>query len=84
MTPQEIKALIEAGIDDCEAIVEGEDGRHFEALVISDVFEGLSPVKKHQLVYRALGDKIKAEIHALSIKPLTREEWDKESVFRVI
>lgn len=84
MTPQEIKALIEAGIDDCEAIVKGDDGVHFEAVVVSDAFEGLSLVKKHQLVYRTLGDRMQAEIHALSIKPYTKAEWDKDSGLYVL
>ncbi len=77
MTPQEIKSLIEAGIEGSEAIVEGDDGTHFQTVVISDDFEGLSLVKKHQLVYKTLGDKMKAEIHALSIRPLTRAEWEE-------
>ncbi len=84
MTPQEIKSLIEAGIEGSEAIVEGDDGTHFQAVVISNEFEGLSLVKKHQLVYSTLGDKMKDEIHALSIRPLTRKEWDKSSELRVI
>jgi len=84
MTPQEINSLIEAGIEGSEAIVEGDDGTHFQAVVISDEFEGLSLVKKHQLVYKTLGDKMKAKIHALSIRPLTRVEWDKSSQLRVI
>ena len=77
MNPQDIKSLIEAGIDGSEAIVEGDDGTHFQAVVISDEFEGLSLVKKHQLVYKTLGDKMKAEIHALSISPLTRAEFEE-------
>lgn len=84
MTPEEIKSLIEAGMEGAEAIVEGDDGAHFDAVVISDEFEGLSLVKKHQLVYKTLGDKMKAEIHALSIRPLTRAEWDENNGLRVL
>lgn len=84
MTHEEIKSLIEAGMEGAEAIVEGDDGAHFDAVVISDEFEGLSLVKKHQLVYKTLGDKMKAEIHALSIRPLTRAEWDENSGLRVL
>ncbi len=84
MTPQEIKSLIEAGIAGSEAIVEGDDGTHFQAIVVSDEFEGLSLVKKHQLVYKTLGDRMQSEIHALSIRPLTRAEWDKNSSLRVL
>ncbi len=84
MTHEEIKSLIEAGMEGAEAIVEGDDGAHFDAVVISDEFEGLSLVKKHQLVYKTLGDKMKAEIHALSIRPLTRAEWNESSGLRVL
>lgn len=75
MTTSEIKQLIEKGIPGAIAQVEGEDGVHFQAVVISDAFRDLSPVKKHQLVYQALGDRMHTEIHALSIKALTPEEW---------
>lgn len=84
MEPQEIKSLIETGITDCEAIVDGDDGVHFQATVISDAFVGLNLVKRHQLVYKTLGDKMQSEIHALSIRPLTREEWNKKSGLRVL
>jgi len=74
MTPQEIQSLIEAGIPDAQVIVESEDGVHFQAMVVSLAFEGLSMVKRHQWVYRSLGDRMQSEIHALSIKTLTPAE----------
>ncbi len=84
MTPEEIKSLIEAGLEDSEAIVEGEDGTHFQAIVVCDQFEGLPLVKRHQLVYKTLGDKMKSEIHALSIRPLTRSEWENSKDLRTL
>ena len=63
---------------DCEHItVYGPDEVHFEALVVSSEFEGLNLVKRHQLVYKTLGDKMQAEIHALAMKTLTPKEWEK-------
>jgi acid stress-induced BolA-like protein IbaG/YrbA len=76
MTTYEIKQLIEKAIPGAIAQVEGEDGVHFQAVVISAAFRELSPVKKHQLVYQALGERMHTEIHALSIKALTPEEWN--------
>ena len=51
------------------------DGHHFEALIVSPAFEGRSRVARHQLVYAALGDRMRAEIHALSMTTLTPSEW---------
>lgn len=62
----------------CDYIkVSGDDGTHFEALIVSPAFEGKSMVQQHQLVYQALGDRMRAEIHALSMKTLTPEAWQK-------
>lgn len=62
----------------CEYIkVMGEDGSHFEAVVVSAAFVGKSMVQQHQLVYAALGDRMRAEIHALSMKTYTPEKWDE-------
>ncbi len=51
------------------------DGAHFEAIIVSPKFTGLSRVRQHQLVYAALGDRMRSEIHALSMRTLTPEEW---------
>ena len=59
----------------CEELQVDGDGRHFDALVVSSAFEGKSRVKRHQLVYAALGDRMREEVHALSIKALTPAEW---------
>lgn len=83
MNPEDVQKLIEAGLPDCEVKVQG-DGSHFEAVVIGDVFEGLSAVKKQQKVYATLGDKITSgEVHALSIKAFTPEEWEKAQKLQV-
>ena len=62
----------------CDYIkVLGDDGTHFEALVVSPAFVGKSMVQQHQLVYAALGDRMRAEIHALSMRTMTPEAWQK-------
>lgn len=64
----------------CDYIkVIGDDGTHFEALIVSPAFVGKNMVQQHQLVYAALGDRMRAEIHALSMKTLTPEAWQKLS-----
>lgn len=83
MEPSEIKLLIEAGIPGSEAIVTG-DGSHFDAIVISVAFDGLSMVKEQQMVYATLGDRITSgAIHALSIKAYTPQEWDTQRKLKV-
>ena len=72
-TPEDIKRTIETGLA-CEHIVVEGDGQHFQALIVSTAFEGLSRVKRHQLVYGVLGDRMRAEIHALSMQTQTPAE----------
>jgi len=74
VTPQQIEAWIGAGLR-CEHLNVDGDGHHFEAVIVSPEFRGLLRVARHQRVYQVLGDKMKAEIHALSMKTLTPEEW---------
>jgi len=57
----------------------GDDGTHFEAVIVSPAFEGKSMVQQHQLVYGALGDRMRAEIHALSMKTYTPQKWQELS-----
>jgi len=71
VTPEQLKNWIESGF--AQIAVEG-DGHHFEATIIAAEFEGKSRIQRHQLVYAALGDKMKAEVHALSMKTLTPSE----------
>ena len=75
MDPSEITQLIEAGFEDAIVKVASDDNTHFEALVVAAEFEGKRPIARHQLVYRCLGALVGNEIHALSIKALTPDEW---------
>lgn len=62
----------------CDFIeVRGDDGTHFEALIISSAFEGKRMVQQHQLVYAALGDRMKQEIHALSMMTYSPSQWNE-------
>ena len=72
--PSSIEQSIRAGLECTHVEVRG-DGAHFEAVVVSPAFAGASRVARHQLVYAALGGRMKEEIHALSMKTLTPEEW---------
>ena len=74
MDPKFIKQCIENGLQ-CDHVEVAGDGRHFEAVIVSPQFRGLSRVRQHQLVYSALGERMREEIHALSMKTLTPEEW---------
>jgi len=76
VTPESIGDSIERGLACTHVEVRG-DGAHFEAIIVSPAFAGLSRVKQHQLVYAALGDRMRAEIHALSMQTLTPEQWSE-------
>lgn len=70
-----VKTLLQNELQDCEFHVRGE-GNHYDIEVIGDVFEGLRPVKKQQLVYAALNDQIAdGTIHAVNIRTYTPSEW---------
>lgn len=75
MEPTEIAQLIEAGFEGAVVRVASDDNTHFEALVVAAEFEGKRAIARHQLVYRTLGKLVGNEIHALSIKALTPDEW---------
>ena len=74
VTPQAIEGYIQQGLA-CEHIQVEGDGHHFEAVIVCAGFEGKRLIARHQMVYAALGDRMKAEIHALSMKTLTPAEW---------
>ncbi len=59
------------------AEVQGDDGQHFDAVVVSLLFAGKTRVQQHQHVYQALGDRMRSEIHALSLQTFTPEAWAK-------
>jgi acid stress-induced BolA-like protein IbaG/YrbA len=73
-TATEVKDFIAAGLECAHLEVEG-DGRHFFATIVAAEFDGLSRIRRHQRVYAALGDRMRAQIHALSMKTLTPAEW---------
>ncbi len=76
MHAQEIEHLIEEQLPGARATVRGDDGVHFDAVVVSDLFAGKSPVQQHRLVYAALGGRMeREEIHALSLKTYTPDAW---------
>lgn len=74
VTPQSIQQGIASGMSTSYLAVTG-DGTHFEAIVVSEEFSGKSRVQRHQRVYQTLGDRMRSEIHALSIKTFTPREW---------
>ena len=74
VTPDSVKAGIAAGLA-CEHLEVIGDGQHFQALIVAAAFAGKSRVQRHQLVYGALGDRMREEIHALSMRTLTPAEW---------
>lgn len=74
VTPESIQLNIAQGMATEHLSVVG-DGTHFEAVVVSDEFAGKSRVQRHQLVYQTLGDRMREEIHALSMKTFTPQEW---------
>lgn len=77
LSAQQLESYITQNLP-CDYIkVLGDDGTHFEATIVSPEFVGKSMVQQHQLVYAALGDRMRAEIHALSMKTLTPEAWLK-------
>ncbi len=75
MDPENIKKMIENGLSTSFVKVVG-DGSHFEAIIVSDEFTGKMLIDRHKLVYGALGDSMREDIHALSMKTLTVEQWE--------
>ena len=73
-TVDDVRGFIAAGLACDHLEVEG-DGRHFFATIVSPEFDGRNRVARHQRVYTALGDRMRAQIHALSMKTLTPAEW---------
>jgi acid stress-induced BolA-like protein IbaG/YrbA len=73
-TPDDVRRFIAENLA-CEHLEVDGDGQHFEALIVSAAFDGKSRVARHQIVYKALGERMKAQIHALSMRTLTPQEW---------
>ncbi|PBS13379.1 BolA family transcriptional regulator [Lysobacteraceae bacterium NML93-0792] len=74
MDTQTITHLIQQGLPDAVVHVQGDDGVHFEALVISPAFAGKLPLARHRMVYATLGERMGGEIHALALRTLTPDE----------
>ena len=75
LSADELKTYITKGLI-CEHVaVLGDDGQHFEAIIVSAAFVGKNMVQQHQLVYQALGDRMRSEIHALSMRTFTPDAW---------
>ncbi len=74
MDAQSLRQLIEVGLPDAEVVVNGADGVHFEARVVSPSFAGKLPLARHRMVYATLGERMGGEIHALSLQTLTPAE----------
>lgn len=72
-TAESIKQSIEAGLA-CNHVEVSGDGHHWEAVIVSEAFAGKSRVQRHQMVYAALGDRMREEIHALSMRTITPQE----------
>ena len=72
--PEDVKRYIQEGLQ-CEHVKVVGDGQHFEAVIVSEAFRGKPRVQQHQLVYKALGQRMHQEIHALSMQTYTPEDW---------
>ena len=83
MEPKQVEELIKTGLPECEVTVTGENG-HFDARIVGDVFEGLNPVKKQQLVYKTVNAYIASgELHAFTMKTYTVAEWEKAKKLQI-
>ena len=83
MENQQIEALLKEELNLAEVHV-SSDGSHFQIIAVSDQFEGMSRVKKQQLIYKPLSDKIAdGSMHALSIKTFSEAEWQREQKFNI-
>jgi acid stress-induced BolA-like protein IbaG/YrbA len=70
-----IRKLIEDGLPGARVDVQGDDGVHFEAVVVSEAFAGKLPLARHRMVYATLGERMGGEIHALALKTMTPDEY---------
>ena len=80
MNADEVKNTIMNGLPCDHVEVLGDDGQHFEAVIVSPQFTGKNRVQQHQLVYLTLGERMRAEIHALSMRTFTPEGWAQSTL----
>jgi len=78
MDPEEVARLIRASLPGAQVQVRSDDNTHFAARIVAEEFAQLRSLARHQLVYRALGERMGREIHALSIEALTPQEARQE------
>jgi len=74
VSPEQVRSYIQDSLA-CDHVEVVGDGQHFEAVIVSPEFRGKTRVQQHQAVYRALGDRMREEIHALSMRTVTPEDW---------
>ncbi|HAV75090.1 MAG TPA: BolA family transcriptional regulator [Limnobacter sp.] len=79
LLPETVRGYIAQGLE-CDHLTVSGDGQHFEAVIVASAFEGLRAIQRHQKVYAVLGDRMRAEIDALSMKTLTPAEWAQQQV----
>lgn len=79
LSAKQLEGYITEHLNCAHIQVLGDDGAHFEATIVSEVFEGQSMVQQHQTVYAALGDRMREEIHALSMQTLTPAQWQAKN-----
>ena len=80
LTANELRSYIMNGLPCDHVEVLGDDGQHFEAVVVSPQFTGKNKVQQHQLVYLALGDRMRSEIHALAMRTFTPDAWAQSAI----
>jgi len=80
LTANELRNYITNGLPCDHVEVLGDDGQHFEAVIVSPQFTGKNKVQQHQLVYLALGDRMRSEIHALAMRTFTPDAWAQSSI----
>lgn len=80
LTANELRNYIMNGLPCDHVEVQGDDGQHFEAVVVCPQFTGKSKVQQHQLVYVALGDRMRSEIHALAMRTFTPDAWAQSAI----
>ena len=84
MPLHELRALLEKGFPGDTVHLENPqgDGVHFQAVIVSPRFQGMTMVEQHQMVYRAMGNAMDGAVHALALKTYTPEQWAKASARR--
>ena len=80
MTADEVRSTIMNGLPCDHVEVLGDDGQHFEAVIVSPQFTGKNKVQQHQLVYPALGDRMRADVHALAMRTFTPDAWAQSAM----